>query len=129
MQISPPDITPTLNTQISTSRSRHARATHFSELIAPRDGATDRAPQSDQAQVRTAAEDLVAITLIRPLLEQARRDPFRTDLFHGGFAEDTFGAQMDWIVAQRITQAARLPIVDAVYQRLTPAGNKVNTHG
>ena len=106
-----------------------ANATPFEHLLAPKDAATDRAAPPDKDQAREAAQALVASSLIKPLLAQARQDPFRTELFHGGFAEDTFGAQLDSIIAERITRATKLPIVDAIYDRVLNAGGKVDTHG
>ncbi len=42
-----------------------------------------------------AAQQLVATTFIQPVLGQMRQDPFRSELFHGGFAEDAFQQQLD----------------------------------
>lgn len=79
-----------------------------------------------------AAQSLVATTLVQPLLEQARQDPFRTELFHGGFGEDAFAQQLDTLLADRITGRAASPIVDAVYRSLTAHRTPapiVDTHG
>lgn len=67
---------------------------------------------------REAAQQLVSIALVQPVLAQMRRDPFRTDMFHGGFAEDAFGARLDSILAERITQRSNLPLVDAIERTL-----------
>ncbi len=75
----------------------------------------------DLNPARTAARELVASTLLYPLLRQAREDPFQSDLFHGGQGEEVFAQQLDTILADRITQATRLPIVDAIERRLTGA--------
>jgi len=109
--------------------NRQPQASHFAKLLAPGDAATDRTEPSRDDQARQAAESLVSITLIDPLLAQAREDPFRTDLFHGGFAEEAFGAQFDAIIAERLTHAAQMPIVESVYNQLMSRGVKVNTHG
>lgn len=86
--------------------------------------------ETREQTVRAQARKLVATTFISPLLARMREDPFRSDLFHGGFAEDTFGAQLDTIFADRIvdqmdTRAAAQPgdaggaaLVDLVYQRI-----------
>lgn len=126
MQISTSSIPMAIN---SPSLTQPHRTSHFSQWLSPTDAATDRTAKTDHDQTQEAAEGLVSITLIQPLLAQARQDPFRTELFHGGSSEDTFGAQLDSILAQRITQGAALPIVDAVYDQLATTGNKVNTHG
>lgn len=101
----------------------------FAQLLHTADPATDRTPRSTDAQTREAAESLVASTFIGPLLAQVRQDPFRSDLFHGGLAEDIFAAQLDSTLAQRITHATAMPLVDAVYNRVLAHGGKVNTHG
>jgi len=86
--------------------------------------------ESRETLVREQARKLVATTFVSPLLARMREDPFRSDLFHGGFAEDAFGAQLDTILADRIvdqmdTRAAAQPgdaggaaLVDLVYQHI-----------
>ena len=109
--------------------SQSPQTVPFAHLLSPNDAATNRHVQPQEDQAREAAAALVAFTLIKPLLAQARQDPFRADLFHGGFAEDTFGDQLDSIVAQQITRATKLPIVEAVYDRVMNPGRKVDPHG
>ena len=106
-----------------------ASGTHFSDLIDPRDTATDRLDKSIESEAVEAARSLVSIGLIQPLLAQIREDPFRSELFHGGQGEDLFGAQVDAILAERITQASGFGIVDSVYRQIHSSGIKVNTHG
>lgn len=72
-----------------------------------------------QQQAREASEQLVASTLLLPLLQQMRNDPFKTDMFHGGSAEDIFGAQLDTQLADRMASSMRLPVVEQVYERIT----------
>jgi hypothetical protein len=79
------------------------------------------------AEARQAAEQFVASSLVFPLLEQLQNDPFKTDLFHGGFGEDAFMQQWNQITADRIVQSADLPIVREVEQSLTRSG--VNLYG
>jgi len=80
-----------------------------------------------QAEARRAAEQFVATSLLFPLLEQMQNDPFKTDLFHGGFGEDAFMQQWNQVIADRIVQSADLPIVREVENRLTRS--KVNVYG
>ncbi len=123
MNITPPSLA-------ATSLSRAASfpdGSSASRLIAkhtPQDAATDRTPAKPADQVYQAAQSLIAITLVQPMLAQARQDPFRTDLFHGGFAEDAFGAKLDAIIAERITQKTNLPIVASVYSRIMNQGQQ-----
>lgn len=55
-------------------------------------------------QLETAAEQLLAMAFYQPLLKQAREVPFKSDLFHGGFGEDAFGAQWDQAIAERLAK-------------------------
>ena len=129
MQISTPTTTDFItHSSVHRTTIPHHK-THFSDLINPRDFATDRTPKPPDDDLRQAASSLVAITLVQPLLAQVRQDPFRSELFHGGFAEDVFGKQLDSIIAERVTQAARFPVVNAVYNQIQNAPTKVNIHG
>ena len=69
-------------------------------------------------QLRTAAEQLVATTFVQPMLAKMREDPFKTDLFHGGQAEEIFGQQLDTIYSERIVAKSNFSIVDAVYKMI-----------
>ncbi len=68
--------------------------------------------------LRTAAEQLVATTFVQPMLAKMREDPFKSDLFHGGQAEEVFGQQLDTLLAERVTSRADFSIVDAVYRSI-----------
>jgi hypothetical protein len=87
------------------------------------------AAKSDE--LREAAQELVGMTFILPLLKQARQDPFRTPMFHGGFAEDAFGAQLDEQVALGMSRRMDGPLVDAIYRKFArqAAGKGTNLHG
>ncbi|MFP4143726.1 MAG: hypothetical protein ACOCTI_03245 [Phycisphaeraceae bacterium] len=77
-------------------------------------------------QAREAAEQLVATAFIKPLLQQVRNDPFKSDLFHGGQGEEAFGQRLDTILADRMVQRMNFPLVDTIAKSV---GSKVNTHG
>ncbi|MCE9590135.1 MAG: hypothetical protein K8S99_06390 [Planctomycetes bacterium] len=87
-----------------------------------RDAATDRRQAGRADEAHRAAQQLVSSTLVLPILQQARKDPFKSELFHGGKGEDLFGANMDQIFADRITSASNFPLVDAVYRAITKTG-------
>lgn len=100
------------------------------------DTATDRRTATREQEAHLVAEQLVASTLVLPILSQARNDPFKSDMFHGGKGEEMFGSQLDTILAERITSSSRMPIVDAVYRSITRtsqpsagAGRGVDLHG
>lgn len=84
----------------------------------PTDLPRARSTPPNHRESHEAAQQLVSIALVQPVLAQMRRDPFRTEMFHGGFAEDAFGARLDSILAERITQRSNLPLVDAIERTL-----------
>jgi len=77
-----------------------------------------------ESEVRKAAQQLVASTFVLPLLKQVRNDPFKNELFHGGSAEETWGAQLDTTIADRITARSNFPMVDAVYRSIMANANR-----
>ena len=98
--------------------------------------AADGTEAERAADLRKAAEQLVATTLIQPMFAKMREDPFKNDMFHGGRTEEIFGEQLDTILAERIVSRADFSIVDAVYNSIAkranlPAGpgRGVDTHG
>jgi hypothetical protein len=103
-----------------------AQTPHFSELLKVNDTKTDRIPETTSDTVRHSAQEFVALSLVQPVLAAARNDPFRASMFHGGQAEDAFGQQLDAQLAQRITQRANLPVVDAVYRRIMSLAQRRN---
>ena len=83
---------------------------------------------------REAAEQLVATTLVAPLLAELREQPLDTKLFHGGFGEDAFRQQLDTKLADEIVKSSRFPLVDRIYAQITrraelAQGAGVNLHG
>lgn len=103
---------PALSEAVARRASNHSAS--FAQALA---GRIPAAVDQDK-QVREAADQLVATTFILPLLEQIRSDPFKSELFHGGFAEDAFGQQLDTILADRIAQRTGGAIADAVYRSI-----------
>lgn len=98
-----------------------ANAPDFQRLLWLRDTATDRVQAPSPQRLRQAAQQLVATTLIQPMLAQARQDPFKSELFHGGQGEEMFAAQLDTLLADRIAQRTDFPIVKAIERYLTHA--------
>lgn len=91
----------------------------------------------DRQQVREAAEQFVSTAFLMPLLEQARQDPFKSDLFHGGQGEEMFGQQLDQHYADTMVRGIDFPLVDAIERfvmnnatkrSMAAAGGQVNTH-
>lgn len=84
----------------------------------------------EQTAARQAAEELVAVTFLSPLMKMARNDPFKSELFHGGQGEKAFGKRLDQHLARDMIDGMNLPLVDAVYGQLTIGfGKGVDRHG
>ncbi|MFA7236076.1 MAG: rod-binding protein [Phycisphaeraceae bacterium] len=80
-------------------------------------------------RVEQAARQLVGLALFKPLLEQARQSPFKTDLFHGGAGEDAFAGQLDQLLADRMAQRPDYPLVKAIVRQFSQQAKAVDTHG
>ena len=78
----------------------------------------------DRQQVRDAAKQFVSTAFIMPLLAQARQDPFRSELFHGGQAEEMFGQQLDQHYADAMVNGMNFPLVDAIEKFVFAAAKK-----
>lgn len=75
-----------------------------------------RATAQDKA--RDAAEQLVAVGLVQPVLKELRDSNRAAPPFAPGTGERQFRALMDAEVAQRIVRASRFPLVDRLAQEL-----------
>lgn len=78
-----------------------------------------RSPRLFADEARRAAEQLVASSLVVPVLAQLHEGPFRSELFAPGSAERRFAPMLDQHLADRITASGRFPIVDAIADRLS----------
>ena len=93
------------------------------------DTAFDAALQT-RTQVRESSRQFIATALLQPVLQQMRSDPFKSELFDGGFAEDTFNQLLDTRLADslvnRLDASADLttnrptgfPAVDQMYRKV-----------
>lgn len=88
--------------------------TSFEKVLLSSNAAKHGASESSKEVVQEAIEKLVATTLIQPIFSSMRDDPFRSDLFHGGLAEDMFGSQMDMMMSEQITKSANFGFVDVL---------------
>lgn len=73
------------------------------------------------AQMREVSEQFVSGAFLQPLLKQMQDDPFRSDLMHGGFAEDSFQQQLNTIIADRMAARPGFPIVEALHSHIMKA--------
>lgn len=90
----------------------------FAAAIA-RHQAAPGASREDQA--RDAAQQLVAASLVSPVLASLRQSPWAAAPFAPNQAERTFGQMYDAALAQRLVQSSRWPLVDAVARRMLGA--------
>ncbi|HAI10919.1 MAG TPA: hypothetical protein DCM28_04400 [Phycisphaerales bacterium] len=122
--------------QTVTDAARQSSQVSFASLL-NRPGVAREAQMSDQqkSDIRQAAQQLVSSALILPMLQQVRESSLKSELFHGGFSEDAFGAQLDTELADRMVAKSNFPIVDAIYRKMTgqtdfvPKGKELNIHG
>lgn len=104
-------------------------------------GLNGSAGAGGEGELREAAEQLVGLAFVTPMMKMMRDEPFKTDLFHGGIGEEMFAAQLDEHLAERMSRGMGLPVVDAVYERFAGrigdgrpahaggAGQEVDRHG
>ena len=96
----------------------HQPETTFEKALLSSNATKYGASESSEEVVQEAIEQLVATTLIQPIFASMRDDPFRSDLFHGGLAEDMFGSQMDMMMSDQITKAAKFGFVEVLHRLL-----------
>lgn len=77
-----------------------------------------RADPERVARAQKGAEQLVAATFIMPILAQLRESNNAAAPFGPGMYEKRMGPMLDAHIADRIVSAQRLPIVDAVRDRM-----------
>ncbi len=85
----------------------------------------DGAAEASDARIREAADALVSLGFVQPLLKMVRQSPLRSELMHGGFGEDAFGRQLDMMLADRVAERTSGSIGEAIYRHLTRGGEPV----
>jgi len=83
-------------------------------LAAAIGGGEDRA----SADPREAAEELVAISLVQPVLASLRDSDMAAEPFKASESEKRFGALYDAEIARRLVKSGRFPIVDALARQM-----------
>jgi len=101
-----------------------ARGEGFTSLLTKSSDAARAAGKSKQQQVRESVEQLVSSAFILPLMNELRDQPLDSDLFDGGFAEDSFRQQLDTVLADRMVAGGNFPVVEVIYDRLTETYRK-----
>lgn len=97
----------------------------FSEILGTGGRSAGREGPSDEAQ--QAAEGLVAMTLIEPLLREARESRSSEGPFGLTDAEKQFGALMDARTAGRMVKAWQMPLVDQLARQMREQARTVET--
>ena len=69
--------------------------------------------------VEHLAGQFVSTALVYPLLEQASDSPFKTEMFDGGFTEDSFRQRLNVKMADEITTGGGFMVNQALTGRLT----------
>ena len=85
---------------------------------------------SDEAKARRAAEDLVSITLVQPMLEMARDANQAPPPFGPGEGEKTFGKLLDAQISRSIVRGSNYPLVDRLARDMlkqTPTFDRLPT--
>lgn len=108
---------PTASASTSEQRS-------FSQIMAT--GNRSRV-KDDEDPAQEAAESLVAVTLIEPILREARESRSAEPPFGLTEAEKQFGALMDARTAERIVQSWDMPLVDRLARQMREHTRNVET--
>lgn len=78
---------------------------------------------------RTAAEELVSISFIQPVLASVRQSSMAEAPFAPGIAEQRFGPLLDAEIARKVVKASNFDLVDAVARSLRDARMEARVHG
>jgi len=88
-----------------------AFSSSLSAAIGGHEDRTDRDP-------REAAEELVAITLVQPILAQLRESDMGAEPFAPSEGEKQFGALYDAEIARQMVRGRSFPLVDALARQM-----------
>ena len=81
-------------------------------------GRAKSAELTPEQRAREGAEQLVAVSLVQPILKQMRENTWAAAPFAPNQAERTFRGMMDSEFAQRLVKSGRWGLVDAVARRV-----------
>lgn len=102
--------------RMASARDVHANNERdlFAATLAKARGTND----SPESRARDAAEQLIAHSLVAPVLKSLRESNGAAAPFAPGPGERTFRAMMDDMLAQRMVKSTHWPLVDGVAQRM-----------
>jgi hypothetical protein len=103
----------------------------FMQAMARADTAADAPARAadEQKQAREAAEELVARSLVQPLLARMRESRDAAPPFGPGEFDKTFGGLMDAEMANRLTRAGNWALIDRVTESLIARSAAKATEG
>ena len=78
----------------------------------------DLAGKTYDQRMEHLANQFVSIAFIKPMMEQMRNSPFKSEMFSGGSGGDMFQQHLDTVLSDRISQRANFPIAKAVHKYL-----------
>lgn len=97
----------------------------FAESLASQTGIYSRTPEAAKAnrgdsesEARRAAQEMVALSFVQPMLAEMRKSEDAAGLFAPSAAEKQFRAMQDRLLAQEIVEASRFPLVDRMARDL-----------
>ena len=107
-----------------------AAPTTFAQLVNRMMESTRKTPEEYDAQVRRHVEELLATTLVSPILKSLNEDPLESGLFRKSHGEKALRPLLEAEIAKDIVHNMRTGLVDQVARRLLKAGRaSVQTSG
>jgi len=103
-----------------------SRQVSFAELLGRQSGSGDTTLTHEQ-RASAAAEQLVSVALVQPLLAQLRASNNAAPPFAPTAAEKQMRALQDAEVARQITHAARFPLVDRLARHMLESSRRAGT--
>jgi hypothetical protein len=79
--------------------------------------------QQREKLLRQRADEFVGITFYGTLMKLMRNSSLKGPYGHGGRGEEVFGGQLDMVLAQRMGEASRFDLGQAVYRQLGGRGS------
>ncbi len=92
----------------ATAAARGARGPGFDRIFA-----------AAERKLRDVSAQMVSSALLLPLLNRMQEDPFRSDLLHGGMAEDSFRSMLNTRLADSMARTSGFTLTDHMSQPLT----------
>lgn len=86
---------------------------------------TPQTPEQRRVALEQAAKEVVSSTFFGEMLKLARKNPFKSEMFHGGRGEEMFQAQLDSELARRAGTSVKNNLSDAIVKRLSTTASGI----